>query len=144
MKVGGKTIVKTQRNEGLKAGAKAVLNKSGVWKSGSNTWNETRKWLGKQGFALPGEQVHHWAIRQRSFLGEMFPSLINQKWNLKPISNGAVKGADSLRGHMGIHGRGRVSLNPFESVFFGSPSWAKAVGASSVGHGISRYVPRTP
>jgi len=52
-------------------------------KSGSQTWNATRKCLGKKRFVEPYEEVHHWLIPRNGW-GRAVPDKIkNAAWNLK-------------------------------------------------------------
>ena len=55
----------------------------GLWKTGSHTWDATRKWLTKCKWReFPGQEAHHWAI-PRSGWGSFVPDwLKNQPWNL--------------------------------------------------------------
>ena len=44
-----------------------------------------RRRLGDEGWAQPEQHVHHRFIKQRTWLEQTFPYIINRKWNLLPI-----------------------------------------------------------
>jgi hypothetical protein len=89
---------------------------AGKLKSGSNVWKETRKWLGKNGFAKKGQHVHHWLVEQGSKLGKKYPRIFNQPWNLSPMR--------SPQFHTAVH----KLPNGLKQVV-GAPSWAQGAAA---------------
>jgi len=120
--------------------AKGVV-KGGFKFAGSNTWNATRKWMGKNGFLDAGQQGHHWLIPQNGW-GKDVPDIVkNQPWN--------IKGMPSREIHGRIHGNygGMPQFNLMQQLHFGMPAWAKTVaGADTVrgglfAHGVATGVP---
>jgi len=100
----------------------------GAWKLGSNTWGATRKWLGKNEMAEPGQEVHHWLIPQGGW-GESIPDMIkNQPWNLMPMESQAF--------HNSVHGIGKDPFGLLGRYWYGSPDWAKAAAGSVGGRAI--------
>lgn len=98
----------------VKAGAKGLI-KAG----GSHTWNATRKWMGKNGLAAPGQHVHH-GIIPRGGVGKYVPDAIkNQPWNAAPMPSPEVHGR--------IHGgyKGQPQYGQLERYWRGTPDWAK-------------------
>ena len=108
--------------------AKAVLGaaEKGLWKTGSHTWNATRKWMGKTRDLAKGQEVHHWAIPQGNW-GRMVPDWIkHQPWNLKAMPSRQV--------HRRIHTNfGEPRFGPAERFWHGTPAWWKAVLGSTMG-----------
>jgi hypothetical protein len=97
---------------------------------GSNTWNATRKWMGKKGLLDAGQHGHHWLIPQKSSAPEW---LKNQPWN--------IKGMPSPQVHGRIHGRyaGQPQFDLPQRLWYGTPAWAKiqaAVAGRTIGTGI--------
>lgn len=95
------------------------LAKGGLKLAGSNTWNATRKWMGKNGFLDAGQHGHHWFIGQSGW-GKDIPDIIkNQPWN--------IKGMPSAEIHGRIHGSygGKPQFNLLQQLHFGMPTWAK-------------------
>jgi hypothetical protein len=107
------------------------LAKGGFKFAGSNTWNATRKWMGKNGFLDAGQHGHHWLIPQSGW-GKDIPDIVkNQPWN--------IKGMPSPEIHGRIHGNygGRPQFNVMQQIHFGMPAWAKtAAGADTVRGGL--------
>lgn len=55
--------------------------------TGSHSWNATRKYYLKKGFAKPNQPLHHWALHRNQGIGKYAPDwLKNQMWNLKSFS----------------------------------------------------------
>ena len=97
----------------LKAGAK------GLGKAGSHTWGATRKWMGRNGMAQPGQHVHHGIIPQNGW-GKHVPDVVkNHPANLTLPRD--------TPDHMRIHGRykGQPQYGRVERYWRGSPDWAK-------------------
>ncbi|MEQ1823306.1 MAG: hypothetical protein ABL949_12410 [Fimbriimonadaceae bacterium] len=123
---------------GVAAGTKQILNASGVLKAGSQTWKNTRAWLGRQGWAETGQHVHHWFFAQNSAIGKLIPDVIkNMKWNLLPIRDG-IKGMTSAEAHIAIHGMGPNAMGLVERLLYGTPQWAKAAAGSVAGRVTNR------
>ncbi|WP_347557573.1 RHS repeat-associated core domain-containing protein [Robbsia sp. KACC 23696] len=100
-----------------------LANGSFAWKTGSNTWSATRKWLAKDVWDLKkGQNVHHWFIEQNSAIGKVVPDRIkNQPWNLNPMR--------SALSHSKLH-----RLDPVTRTLIGAPGWAQG---AAIGGGIS-------
>jgi hypothetical protein len=101
------------------------LWKGGAKVAGSNTWNATRKWMGKKGLLDEGQHGHHWLIPKRSDLPDR---LKNQPWN--------IKGMPSPEVHGRIHGpySGQPQFNPLQQLWYGTPAWAKTQAGLAAGH----------
>lgn len=101
------------------------LYKGGAKIVGSNTWNATRKWMGKKGLLDAGQHGHHWLIPQRSSLPEW---LKNQPWNIKGMPGPQVHGR--------MHGRyaGQPQFNEAQQLWQGTPTWAKTQTGLAAGH----------
>lgn len=126
------------KKKGVVQGTKAVANKAGIWKSGSNSWDNTRSWLGRQGFAAKGEPVHHGGFARNSPIGKFVPDAIkNQKWNLKVIKSRGTYSAEDV--HMAIHGYGPLELNRLMRLHLGTPDWMKAFSFSTAGRAADSY-----
>ncbi len=85
-------------------------------KSGCHTWNATRKWIGKKGFAPEGQPVHHWLITQKMI--KKHPRLLsvaNQPWNLTPMKNRTF--------HNSVHGIGSQSFGMGRRFLYGIPGY---------------------
>jgi RHS repeat-associated protein len=82
---------------------------------GGNGW---RKFYGKEGFAKPGQHLHHWALaRNGQTSGTGFNWWAkNQMWNLMPMP--------SVTFHQALHGYG--TMNMAERMWFGTPTWFKS------------------
>jgi hypothetical protein len=108
--------------------AKAVAGalEKGAWKGAPYASRATRKWLGKQGYAGFGQHMHHWAIPQNGW-GKAVPDWIkNQPWDLKAMPSPQVHGR--------IHGPYKApQYNLQQRLWYGTPAWAKAIGAETVG-----------
>lgn len=89
------------------------LGVSGLVKlGGSHTWNATRKYLLKEGFAEARVPLHHWLFHQGEGLGKYLPRwLVNQPWNLVSMKNEL---------HIAYHA-GRLS--PVRAFMVGKPLW---------------------
>ena len=101
------------------AKAAAKVGVKGLLKGGSHTWNATRKWIGKNGFAESGQHVHHGMIPQGGW-GKWVPDKIkNQLWNATPMRSPQVHGR--------IHGPyGGLPQYPLpQRYWIGAPDWAK-------------------
>jgi len=103
----------------------------GFWKFGSNTWGATSKWLTKTGWReFRGQEMHHWLLQQAS----SFPNwLKNQPWNLI--------GTPSRVFHQALHGVGPRQMTALERVWYGTPSWFKALLPSLAGRGVQTVTP---
>lgn len=119
--------------KGLVTGVGRVATKT-AWKTGSNTWNATRKWIGKNGLAEARQEVHHWALHRNQGIGKRAPDwLKNQPWNLMNMPN--------LPFHDALHGGGPNPFNTLEIIYHGTPQWFKAVlgsGGGRIVEGVSR------
>lgn len=95
-------------------------------KSGSQTWNATRKLLGNKGFVQKFDPVHHCFIPRNGW-GKMVPDAIkNMAWNLKPISNKNIFGVSSRVLHDAVEGKGKaIALNLLQRAWWGTPDWPK-------------------
>ena len=89
-----------------------------------HTWGATRAWCGRRGWAVPGKQLHHWLVPQR--LGNMFGYdilwLINQHWNLRPLSSVWHQAVHGYRRPRWIGWPGRILIGP--------PTWLKTLPLS--------------
>jgi hypothetical protein len=104
--------------------AKAMCK--GIWKSGSHKWGVTRKWFGKTRGLPKGTPVHHWAIPQEAMEpGSFLETIGNQPWNLMPMEDRAF--------HDAVHGWGNDPFNFAERFWYGTPDWAKLLGADLAG-----------
>lgn len=85
-----------------------------AWKSGSHTWNATRRWLGKNGFVQKGQPVHHWLITQRMIRSNpRLLSVANQPWNLMPMRSQPF--------HNALHNE----FSSFYRFLYGTPAYFK-------------------
>jgi hypothetical protein len=103
--------------------------KGGLKFAGSNTWNATRKWMGKNGFLDAGQHGHHWLIPQNGW-GKDIPDIVkNQPWN--------IKGMPSPEIHGRIHGAygGKPQFNLLQQLHFGMPTWAKTATVADTARG---------
>jgi hypothetical protein len=109
-------------------GIKAVCR--GVWKTGSHAWGATRSWYGRTRELAKGTPVHHWVIPQKWMTRDsVLEAVGNQPWNLMPLESRAF--------HDAVHGWGPNAFNLSERVLYGSPTWAKVLGADLVGKSFS-------
>ncbi len=93
-----------------------------AWKTGSNTWPATRRWLGKTGQAAKGQHIHHWFLHRNQGIGQYFPNVIkNQPWNLMRMP--------SPQFHTFLHNKERTAVNVFGKLYLGTPQWSKATAA---------------
>lgn len=102
------------------AKAATKVGVKGLIKGGSNTWNATRKWMGKNGLAETGQHVHHGIIPQGGW-GKKVPDRVkNQLWNATPMPSPQVHGR--------IHGPyGGLPRYPLpQRYWIGAPNWAKS------------------
>ncbi len=90
----------------------------GGWKSGSHTWNATRKWLNKCWREFKGQEMHHWAIPREGWGANIPEWLKNQPWNLTGMPNEVL--------HDALHGFGQAPFSFGERLWFGTPDWFKA------------------
>ena len=130
----GKGAIKDVIGGGLENAAKQLekrMTAPGMqypFKSGSQTWDASRKALRKQGFTAPGEDAHHWLIPQNGW-GKDWPDFIkNQSWNIKALPRAT---------HARLHTRylGESRFNPLERYLKGTPLWWKATNTSLAGDG---------
>lgn len=113
------------------------LAKGGLKLVGSSSWNATRKYYLKEGFAEAGKPLHHWLIQRNGPIGKSIPNVIkNQMWNLKVFENQAL--------HMRLgHGQtylGQKGANFLGQIWFGSPSWVKTFGFSYGGRAVEESI----
>jgi len=102
----------------------------GAWKTGSNAWRATRRWYGRTRELAKGTPVHHWAIPQEAMTkGSFLEAVGNQPWNLMPMESQAF--------HNAVHGWGPNAFNLAERAWYGSPTWARVVGADLAGKSAS-------
>ena len=102
----------------------------GAWKTGSHAWKVTRDSYGRTRGLAKGTPVHHWAIPQKFMTEGSFSETIgNQPWNLMPMESRAF--------HDAVHGWGPNAFNFGERVWYGSPTWAKVLGADIAGKGAN-------
>jgi hypothetical protein len=103
----------------------------GGFKAAPKGWKTARAALGKEGFAAPGQHLHHWAIPQSGW-GKKVPGEIkNAKWNLLPMPSAEVHGR--LTGSY----LGKPQYNPVERYFRGTPVGVQAGVVSVGGHGVA-------
>jgi hypothetical protein len=105
------------------------LTKGGFKLAGSNTWNATRKWMGKNSFLDAGQHGHHWLIPQSGW-GKDIPDIVkNQPWN--------IRGMPSPEIHGRIHGNygGKPQFNLLQQLHFGMPTWAKTATVADTARG---------
>lgn len=96
--------------------------------------SSTRRFLGKEGFAEVGQQVHHWAWRRNGAVsGEGFSWWAkNQMWNLKTFANQAEH---TIYGH-GKNFLGQPGASIFGQLWYGTPAWPKLFVGSYGGRGL--------
>lgn len=90
-----------------------------AFKTGSHSWKNTRRWLGRTGFANPGQHVHHIYLHRNQGIGKYFSNAIkNQPWNLKAING--FGGFSSARVHGAIHGKSTLlNFNLAQRAYYG-------------------------
>ncbi|GGG59629.1 LamG-like jellyroll fold domain-containing protein [Hymenobacter glacieicola] len=104
-----------------------------AWKTGSHTWGATRKWIGKNGLAARGQEVHHWLLHRNQGIGKYAPNwLKNQPWNLMNMPNQLF--------HDALHGVGPNPMNLAEQLYHGTPRWFKSVIGSGGGRTVEGVV----
>jgi RHS repeat-associated protein len=107
----------------LVAGPLPRSPQAGYWE-----WSNVRRRLAESGWALRGQDVHHWLIPQSGW-GRIIPDVIrNRTWNLMRMSSRAE--------HFHVHGwsyNGEAGYGLLARLWFGTPTPAKFV----VGGGIS-------
>ena len=118
----------------LKAGAK------GLGKTGSHTWNATRKWMSRNGRLQPGQHGHHGLIPHKGW-GKIVPEIIRNH----PVNITATR---DVADHMRIHGsyKGLPQYGPVERYWRGSPDWAKRAhvwGPTGVATAVDSHNERT-
>lgn len=92
----------------------------GAIKFGGHSWGATSSWFAKHYGVEAGQQVHHWLIPRNGW-GKIVPNAIkNQPYNLMAMSKEL---------HQEIH----YGLTLFGKMWFGTPTWFKALGLSSLG-----------
>ena len=91
------------------------------------TWSSWRRFYGKEGFAEAGQHLHHWAWKRNGAKSgtNLAWKMKNHMWNLMPMKDPAF--------HRAIHGFG--TMNRFERVWYGTPTWVKTGAFSTFGHG---------
>jgi len=116
----------------------------GLWKSGSQSWNNVRPWLGKLMNLPKGTEVHHALIPQR--YKDLVPEwVLNHPLNLKPMYGDTVGGRTTRQLHNAVHGWGTTRFAPDNElldqlyrIHYGWPGWAKvgvpAAAASAAGN----------
>jgi hypothetical protein len=105
----------------------------GGFKAAPTSWRTARKALGKEGFAAPGQPLHHWLIEQRSALGKLVPGHIkNQKWNLLPMPDAATHGRLSHKY------KDLKEFNPIEKFRYGLPIGVQVTTADALGHALMK------
>lgn len=97
--------------------------------AGSHSWKATRQWLNQTGrVEYKGQHFHHWLFERNQGIGQHVPDVIkNQPWNLMGLPG--TDNATSNAFHQWLHHH----ANPAQRLWYGTPAWAKAVGASSGG-----------
>jgi hypothetical protein len=114
----------------------------GCWKVGSHSWSATRSFLGKK-WSLPKyTEVHHWALKQGSWLGEKFPQtfqmIANQPWNLVPVYKTAEYSSKQF--HLALHGaKATLNLSIIQKFWYGTPQYVKAAFLSATFRSISTF-----
>ncbi len=120
------------------AGGKLAL-KGGLKVGGSHSWNATKAYWAKKGITqLASGSKHHWLISQKMM--ERYPQLKplgNQFWNIKTFSSHAE--------HMRLaHGQsygGLRGAGPLGQVWYGTPTWPKAIVGSYGGRAVGYNLP---
>lgn len=106
----------------------------GGFKAAKPGWKATRAALTKEGFAAPGQHVHHWLVPQNGW-GKAVPGEIkNAKFNLMPMPDAVTHGR--------IHGSylGAPQFNPVERFFVGTPRGFQAGVGVAGGHAVAATV----
>jgi hypothetical protein len=106
----------------------------GGFKAAKPGWKAARAALTKEGFAAPGQHVHHWLIPQNGW-GRAIPGEIkNAKFNLMPMPDAITHGR--------IHGPylGAPQYNAVERFFVGTPKRFQAGVGSVGGHAVAANV----
>ena len=107
--------------------------KGGIKIAGSSSWNATRKYYLKKGFAKPNQPLHHWLIHQKGLIGKHIPNgLKNQMWNLKSFSNASIH----MRAGHGKSYLGQKGYGILGQMWYGIPDWPKLFISSFGGRGI--------
>jgi RHS repeat-associated protein len=103
----------------------------GSWKLGSHTWGATSKWLTRTGRRqFKWQEFHHWLIPRNGPIGRRIPDwLKNQPWNLMPMP--------SSQFHIALHGKGPNAFGLGKRLWYGNPSWFKALAASTAGRAVT-------
>lgn len=110
------------------------LTKGGLKLAGSHSWNASRKYYLKEGFAEPGKPLHHWFIHRNGPIGKSVPDGIkNQMWNLKLYKNQADH---MVFGH-GQNYLGREGAGVLGRLWYGTPTWPKLTILSYGGRGLN-------
>ncbi len=120
------------------AGGKLALN-GGFKLAGSHSWSATKGYWGKSGIKqLTGGSKHHWLISQK--LMNRYPQLKpvgNQFWNIKTFSSHA----DHIRLAHGQTYGGLRGASPLGQIWYGTPTWPKAVIGSYGGRAVGYNLP---
>lgn len=120
------------------AGGKLLL-KGGLKVGGAHTWNATKTYWAKNGIKqLSSGSKHHWLISQKMM--ERYPQLKpvgNQFWNIKTFSSHA----DHIRLAHGQTYGGLKGAGPLGQVWYGTPTWPKAVVGSYGGRAVGYNLP---
>jgi RHS repeat-associated protein len=122
------------------AGGKLAL-KGGLKLSGTHSWSATKSYWSKKGIQqLSGGSKHHWLISQK--LMNRYPQLKpvgNQFWNIKNFSTHA----DHIRLAHGQTYGGLRGAGPLGQVWYGTPTWPKAVigsyGGRAAGYNLGDF-----
>jgi hypothetical protein len=115
----------------------ATAGIKGAIKLGSHTWRATRRWAVQKGYALPYQDIHHWAIPRNQWDKKIPNWLKNQPWNFKALPKSLYDQGYSWREiHNAIEGKINKSgfnLNYLQRLYYGTPTWPWAFGVSTTG-----------
>jgi hypothetical protein len=106
----------------------------GVWKFGSHSWNATRKWMLKRGYAGANEPLHHWAISQKVAKRYGIESVTNQPWNLMKFTSQSMH----MRAGHGMNFMRKPAYGTIGQLWHGTPTWSKSVVGSYGGRTIEQ------
>jgi hypothetical protein len=106
----------------------------GAWKVGAHSWKATRSWMGRRGYATPGQHVHHGVVPQQAFRGTAAERVFNQPWNLKPLQ--PPRGVSMDTWHKMVEGK-VPGLNAAERWWHGTPDMIRYMEISTGGRVIN-------